>query len=119
MTLPPTTTSGAVMAKRGTISETDPAKETIRLYNEANEITSDLINEVLKVSSIPGYLTTAQAAERLEVTSGRIRQLICAGKLQATKIGDTWLISEESLEKFVPNWRRPGWEKGRPRKTEG
>jgi len=73
----------------------------------------------VEVAAIPGYLTTAEAAARLGVTAGRIRQLIRSGAIEASKFGDNWLIPEQALEQFKPTWRRPGWEKGKPRKNRG
>ena len=56
-------------------------------------------------------LTTITAAARLGITPGRIRQMIKAGQLPATKAGRDWLINEKSL-KLVAD--RAG--RGRPRK---
>ena len=60
-----------------------------------------------------GWLTTQQAAERLGVTQGRIRQLILSGNLPSEKVGRDRMIREEDLE-LVKD--RPG--RGRPRKKE-
>jgi excisionase family DNA binding protein len=57
------------------------------------------------------YLTTKQSAEILGVDDSRIRQLILAGRLKATKAGRDWLITSKAL-KAVKN-RRPGRPKGR------
>jgi excisionase family DNA binding protein len=56
-------------------------------------------------------LTTQEAAERLGVTSIRVRQLISGGRLPAEKFGRDYMIKEEDL-KLVKD-RRPG----RPRKS--
>lgn len=42
-------------------------------------------------------LTTRQAAERLGVTAGRVRQMIVDGQLPATKIGRDNLIKASDL----------------------
>lgn len=47
---------------------------------------------------IEGYLTTKEAAEKLDVTVGRIRQMIADGQLPATKIGRDNFIKEMDLE---------------------
>jgi excisionase family DNA binding protein len=59
-----------------------------------------------------GWLTTQQAADRLGVTQGRIRQLILSGDLPSEKVGRDRMIREEDL-KLVE--KRPG--RGRPRKA--
>lgn len=43
-------------------------------------------------------LSTADAAEKLNVTAIRIRQLIKEGKLQAQKVGRDYAIEESALE---------------------
>lgn len=45
-----------------------------------------------------GLLTTSEAAEQLGVTSGRVRQLILAGRLPATKVGRDLFIKESDLK---------------------
>lgn len=42
-------------------------------------------------------LTVTQTAERLNVSTRRVRALIAAGRLPAEKIGRDWLIKESSL----------------------
>ena len=58
-----------------------------------------------------GWLTTQQAADRLGVSQGRIRQLILSGDLPSEKVGRDRMIRDEDL-KLVE--KRPG--RGRPRK---
>ena len=44
-------------------------------------------------------LTTREAAQRLGLkTTGAVRQLILAGRLQAEKRGRDWFISEDEIE---------------------
>ena len=51
-------------------------------------------------------LTTAQAADILQVSRSRILKLIDAKRLPAEKIGRDWLIRLEDLE--LVKVRRPG-----------
>jgi excisionase family DNA binding protein len=51
-------------------------------------------------------LTTQEAAERLGVTTIRVRQLISGGRLPAEKFGRDYMIKEEDL-KLVED-RKPG-----------
>lgn len=46
---------------------------------------------------LEGYITTKEAAERLGVSQGRIRQLVANGKLPAQKVGQTNLVKETDL----------------------
>jgi excisionase family DNA binding protein len=55
-------------------------------------------------------LTTKEAAERLGVTAGRIRQMIVGGQLPAVKMGRDNFINEDDLK--LVEGRKPG----RPRK---
>lgn len=49
---------------------------------------------------IQGYLTTAEAARILNVTNGRVRQLVLSGALKAEKIGGkTLVIKQSSIER--------------------
>lgn len=60
-------------------------------------------------------LTTKEAAQRLGLeTTGAVRQLILAGRLEAKKVGRDWLIEEDAIKAFEET-RRPV---GRPKKTE-
>jgi excisionase family DNA binding protein len=55
-------------------------------------------------------LSVPEVAARLGVTPARVRALIAAGLLDATKIGERWLVSDSSLERR----RRSGFRAGRP-----
>jgi excisionase family DNA binding protein len=44
-----------------------------------------------------GFLTTQEAAEKLGVTAGRVRQMIVDGQLPATKLGRDNIIKEADL----------------------
>ena len=65
-----------------------------------------------------GLLTTAQAAEKLGVTAGRVRQLIVDGRLPVIKLGRDNLIRELDLElvKDRKPGRRPKHEESSPKK---
>ena len=54
---------------------------------------------------------TAEAARKLGVTQNRVRALIDAKRLKATKIGNAWLIDPKDLD--AVKTRKPG----RPRKA--
>lgn len=56
---------------------------------------------------------TREAARILGVSTGRIRQLVAAGQLEAEKLGRGWRISEESLASY-----RLRAKPGRPKKTD-
>jgi excisionase family DNA binding protein len=49
-----------------------------------------------------------EAARRLGLTTVRVRQLIEAGRIPATKVGRTWVIREEDLTKYLKKERKPG-----------
>lgn len=49
-----------------------------------------------------GYLTTKQAAERLNLKSdSTIRRAILGGKLAASKPGHDWLVTIKELERWA------------------
>lgn len=48
-----------------------------------------------------GVLTTAQVAHRLGVHTSRVRALIAAGRLTATRAGDQWLIDADSVDRHA------------------
>lgn len=60
---------------------------------------------------LEGLITTKEAAEKLNVSEGRIRQLVAEGRLPATKVGQTNLVKESDLE-LVKDRKRTG----RPKK---
>ena len=56
---------------------------------------------------IAGYLTTTEAANLLNVTPGRIRQLAIDGRLQSLKIGAaTLLVRQTSVERYKQSRKR-------------
>jgi excisionase family DNA binding protein len=57
-------------------------------------------------------ISTAEAARRLGVTPNRVRMLIEAKRLKATKLGNVWVINPKDLDAVTK--RKPG----RPRKTK-
>ncbi len=58
------------------------------------------------------WLTTQQAAEKLQMTDSRVRQLILEGRLPAQKFGHLNMIQEEDLHLVA------GIKRGRPPKVE-
>ncbi len=55
-------------------------------------------------TSLPGYLTIAAAAARLEVSKSTIHDYIEKGQLPAWKVGSSIAIAEEAVQHFL---RRP------------
>jgi len=60
-----------------------------------------------------GYITTTEAAERLGISSARVRQLVANGTLPASKFGPVNMVKEGDLE-LIRN--RPS--AGRPPNTK-
>jgi excisionase family DNA binding protein len=56
-------------------------------------------------------ISTAEAAKRLNVTPDRVRKMIEAKRLKATKLGNVWLIDTKDLEAVKDR------KVGRPRKV--
>jgi len=52
---------------------------------------------------IAGYLTTSEAARLLNLTQGRIRQLVIAGELNAVKVGTSLAIRQSSIDRYKRN----------------
>ena len=48
-----------------------------------------------------GILTTRQVAHRLGVHPSRVRALISAGRLTATRAGDQWLVDADSVDRHA------------------
>lgn len=61
-----------------------------------------------------GFLTTKQAAEKLNLDPSRIRQMILAGQIQAEKVGRDNFIPESEIERMKKT-KRPT---GRPAKEK-
>ena len=55
-----------------------------------------------------GKITTKAFAERLNLTHGRIHQLIQSGEIEAEKIGRDYLIEERLVEKIRNRPERRG-----------
>jgi excisionase family DNA binding protein len=45
-----------------------------------------------------GYITTTEAAERLGISSARVRQLVLRGDLPSTKVGPLNMVKVSDLE---------------------
>lgn len=71
----------------------------------------------LMALTIPGYMTTEEVAKRLEITSGRVRQLVAAGTLPHEKVGNSNLVPVEAVEEYARNRPQAGWPKGKKRKA--
>jgi excisionase family DNA binding protein len=67
-------------------------------------------NQNKRENNMNNLLTTNQVAQRLKITPSRVRQLILAGRLPATKIGRDLFVKEQDLKNFK---RMP---RGRPKK---
>ena len=65
----------------------------------------------------PEFISTKEAAERLDVSARRVRQLIASGQLAATKVGRDYIISAAAVEAYEP--QPVGYPKGRRRKRDG
>lgn len=52
------------------------------------------------VSSVPGYLTVAEAAVIIGVDDSQVRRYCIDGKLPAVKVGQQWLIKAGDARKF-------------------
>lgn len=79
--------------------------ETRRAESETigdDEMSKDLKNYLAK------HVTTREAAEMLGVGQKHISLLIERGKLQATKVGYSWLVFAPSLEKYLANKSKRG-----------
>lgn len=58
-------------------------------------------------------MTVNEAAKVLEVSPGRMRQLVAQGRIPVEKKGRDNFIKKADLEEFQKNWKRSP---GRPRK---
>lgn len=63
-----------------------------------------------QASQIPGYVTAAQAAERIGISRVQVTRYIKSGLLDAVRVGPMLLIRESKLRRFKrrprgnPNW---------------
>lgn len=55
-----------------------------------------------------GYMSTTEAMERLGVNRSRIAQLVKAGILEAEKVGNSYAITVESVERRLKENPGPG-----------
>src|SRR5687767_2316603 len=63
-----------------------------RNYRERKTISRNAILWAMKI------ISTAEAAKRLGVTADRVRKMIEAKRLKATKFGNVWMIDPKDLE---------------------
>jgi len=56
----------------------------------------------------PPYLTTTEAARRLQRSSEWVSQLVASGRIIGHKVGNRWRIDADSLETYILERKRPG-----------
>ena len=60
------------------------------------------------IRMIPGYLTTKQAAEVVDLSRDHIRRLLEHGTVEGMKIGRDWLVNVTSLNYYMEHRPKPG-----------
>jgi len=60
-------------------------------------------------------ISVSEAAQRLGVSGARVRALIDTGKIEATKIGRTWAVSEASVQQRLRDGSRGGRPSAKPK----
>ena len=76
-----------------------------------------LVNEAVITVKVPGYMTTEEAAKFLNISAGRVRQLVSEGVLPKEKVGNTNIIPINALKAYAENRPHAGWPKGKSRKS--
>jgi excisionase family DNA binding protein len=72
------------------------------------------MNKTIHYNNLMEILGVTAASEELELSKGRIIQLINQGKLRAHKVGREWAILRSDLEVFKSFKRNPGKEIEKP-----
>lgn len=54
------------------------------------------------------HITTAQAADRSELSAIYLRQLLRQGKIEGFQLGRDWYVYVDSLDSFTQQKRKPG-----------
>ena len=60
-------------------------------------------------------ISVSEAAKRLGVSGARVRALIDAGALKATKVGRAWVVSESSVQQRLRDGVRGGRPSAKPK----
>ena len=63
---------------------------------------------------LEGWITTEEAAQETDYSRAYCRQLAAAGRVEAMKVADLWLINREDLLHYQRNVRP-----GRPKGSDG
>lgn len=64
------------------------------------------------------WITTAEAAELIGVTTGAIRQMLLAGKFrekEKRKAGNSWLLARSAVLRIKAAKSSKGWPRGKKR----
>lgn len=64
------------------------------------------------------YFSVQEAADTLEITDGRVRQLISEELLVRTKMGNTSYVTVASVFQYKETRGSAGWPKGKPRSKQ-
>ena len=68
---------------------------------QQKDIYKNVYNEENEKTFIGVLLSTSDVATQLNITTEKVRKLIQAGELPATKTGQQWIILEEDLINFI------------------
>jgi len=74
-----------------------------------------LYNDRHEVMTMPDYISTKEAAEKLGISPRQVRRLIDQELLPAIVVAGNYVIDASDLEKVPP--RQVGYPKGKPRKS--
>jgi excisionase family DNA binding protein len=64
------------------------------------------------------YYNIQEAAKYLDLTEGRVRQLISEGFVDRLKMGNTSYLTVESVHRYKETRTNAGWPKGKLRKQQ-
>lgn len=64
--------------------------------------------EFCRLRRMEGYVSLAQAAERLKITRAVVWRHIKAGDIAAERVGRIYIVPESEIERYAVERRKPG-----------
>jgi len=69
---------------------------------------NSLLRYNVSMESLPDLLTLRQAADALNISQTRARNLCYSSRLRAVKMAGVWLIPRDAVEEYQRTRRKPG-----------
>lgn len=83
------------------ISQEPEFQELVRLLADMSEDRREALGNLLEKEIEKGFMTTAEAAEKLQIKKATVRLWLTNGKLKGRRFGGRWRVSVEDVNRLL------------------